>query len=78
MPVKDNFCKSCLWWSYTFTNGGNKFGTCENVFVTERLRVTEDYDSIENDDPTIFTDSNFGCVYHGIEQGYKIFDDDGN
>lgn len=66
MPEPKN-CETCTWWSFVFKDGNKEFGTCSNLFVEERLRVTQDYDSNENDDPTIFTEAMFGCVYQEID-----------
>lgn len=64
-------CETCTWWSFVFKDGHKEFGTCENIFVQESLRVTEDYDSCENDDPTIFTEALFGCMFQEVD-GEKL------
>lgn len=56
-------CQYCCWWSFTYKDGRSDFGTCENVFVPERVRVSQDFNAAENDEPVIFTESTFGCVY---------------
>lgn len=72
MAKVDNFCSSCTWWSPTYDNDDMKFGTCENIATQERVRLSQDYNSIDNDDdPTIFTEANFGCIYHENKENEK-------
>jgi hypothetical protein len=59
-----NFCQTCEHWELTYPNGERKFGTCNNVFVPELLKISQDFDTAEIDEPTIFTEACFGCIYY--------------
>jgi hypothetical protein len=59
-----NFCQTCQHWNYTYPNGTMKFGTCQNDFATDKIRLSQDYDTVEVDDPVIYTESCFGCIYY--------------
>lgn len=58
------FCNTCKWWDLLHAGGLDKFGACTHDSVPDMLRITDNEDL---DEPTLFTASTFGCIYHEAE-----------
>lgn len=64
MPEVNKHCENCMWWSHTYDDGLEHWGTCENLFVFEKIKVVQDVDNTE--EPTIFTEAMFGCINFSV------------
>ncbi|GEO08765.1 hypothetical protein [Segetibacter aerophilus] len=56
--MPDKFCESCEHWEFVHST----WGACNNEMTIDRLKVTQDFDSV--DDTSVMTDRNFGCIFH--------------
>ena len=53
-----NRCCDCIWWNFSYDNGSERFGKCNNLSVTSDIRIVRE-DDIED----LFTSEFFGCVW---------------
>lgn len=64
--VRNNFCKSCIWWQHQFDSSDKKFGLCTNPIIRDYIKITPE-ENIDMDEAIIFTDALFGCNFHSGE-----------
>ncbi len=61
-----NFCDSCTWWIYQFSNSDTKFGLCTHpVILGTYVRITQE--EFDDDKIAMFTSAYFGCNFHAGE-----------
>ena len=67
MAKPTGYCEDCIYWTHVYDNADNKWGTCGNEWVEEKVKVTEEFEPVIDDMKGIFTERLFGCMY--FEQG---------
>lgn len=58
-------CDECIHWNFSYVDGVDKFGKCNNSLVLDDVRIVR-----EDDVEDLFTNANFGCVW--FEEENKV------
>ena len=69
MAKPTGYCEDCIYWKHVYDNADDKWGTCDNDWVEEKVKVTEEFEPVIDDMKTVFTERLFGCMY--FEQADK-------
>jgi hypothetical protein len=67
MAKSTGYCEDCEHWNHVYDTSSEKWGTCTNEWVDEKVKVSEEFNPDIDDMKGIFTERLFGCMY--FEQG---------
>jgi len=62
------FCKGCQHWMSMEHEMNKPFGICDHPTVDGKILVDREQ-SIYEDNTAIYTEQNFGCIYHTPRHG---------
>lgn len=63
MANKTGYCEDCEHWKHVYDTSDDKWGTCDNDWVDQKVKVSEEFDPVIDDLKVVFTESLFGCMY---------------